>query len=196
MKSILKRSYILLIVSLAASAIHLSAAPFVINEDFVAYLKQTTNPHEFGLRDDGRFYPYSSPRGRQIGYAQPVTEKRLYGAGCTKAEAETQLRARAGQALADVTRHMAKTFPSRSFDTLSRKSQEILVDYAFSEGAENLSASFYETVISENWEKLFNSFIYLRWIEKGWPDTTKNKAFADRWLAPQDRLRPGTVPTT
>jgi hypothetical protein len=180
----------LFIIGCLVTATCFAAGPFTMTDDFVAYLKETTNPHEFGLRADGRFYPYSTPLGRRIGYAVPVTDKRLYSRGCTKAEAEAQLRARAEDALGELTRHMAREFPARPFNTLSRKSQEILLDHAFSEGAGNIRLEFYEAVMNENWDRLFDSFMYIRWIEKGWPDTRKNKPFTDRWLDPQRRLRP------
>ncbi len=170
-----------------------AAEPFSITDDFIAYLKQTTNPHEFGLRPDGRFYPYSTARGRRIGYDRLVTDKGLYHRGCSKAEAEAQLRADAEMALGELKRYMAGAHAARPFDSLSRKSQEILLDFAFSEGPTNLSPAFYEAVMSEDWNRLFDSFMYIRWVEKGWPNTAKNKAFADRWLDPQSRLRPGSA---
>ena len=170
-----------------------SAESLSIADDFIAYMKETTNPHEFGLNPDGRFYPYSSPRGRRIGYDRSVTDKELYRRGCTKAEAERQLRLETEKALGELTRYMAGAYPARPFNQLSRKSQEILLDFAVSEGARNIPASFYETVINEDWRQLFDNFMYIRWIEKGWPDTTKNKAFANRWLDPQSRLRPAAL---
>jgi hypothetical protein len=174
----------------AVIATGFSAEAFTITDDFFAYMKETTNPHEFGMKPDGRFYPYSTPRGRRIGYAQSVTDKGLYRRGCSKTEAEAQLRAGVEKALAELTRHMAEAYPARPFNSLNRKSQEILLDYAFSEGAKNISPALYETVMSGDWPRLFDSFMYIRWVEKGWPDTTKNKAFADRWLDAKLRERP------
>lgn len=170
-----------------------AAETFSLTDDVIAHLKQATNPQEFGLKAEGRFYPYSSPRGRRIGYDRPVTDKGLYRRGCTMAEAETQLRADAEKALGQLMQCMAKAYPTRSFNKLSRKSREMLLDFAFSESAANIPPSFYETVMSEDWKKLFDSFTYIRWVEKGWPDTTKNKAFAARWLDPQSRLRPASA---
>jgi len=175
----------------AAEAV--AAEPFVITDEFLAYLKTATNPHEFGLKPDGRFYPYSTPRGRRIGYDRPVLDIVLYRRGCTRAEAETQLRTDATKALADLTRYLVRTHPTPAFSALSRKSQEMLLDFALSEaeGATNIAPAFYDAVMKEDWNRLFNEFIYIRWVEKGWPDTTRNKAFADRWLDPKTRLRPG-----
>jgi hypothetical protein len=168
-----------------------SAEPFTLTDDFVAYLKTATNPHEFGLKADGRFHPYSTARGRRIGYDRPVLDKALYSRGCTKAEAEAQLRADAGKALADLTVYLARAHPAPAFSALSRKSQEMLVDFALSEGATNIPPALCDAVMKEDWNRLFNDFIYIRWVEKGWPDTARNKAFADRWLTPKSRLRPG-----
>lgn len=166
-----------------------AANDFAITDDFVAYLKTTTNPHEFGLKD-GRFYPYSTPHGRRIGYAFPVEDKALYRQGSAKVDAEKQLRAHAEAALTELKAYLAAHYPEHPFTSLSRKSQEILLDYACSEGAANLQPEFYAIVIVEDWPTLFDSFLYIRWVEKGWPDTAKNKAFADRWLDPKSRLRP------
>ena len=177
----------------AGCALHaqgVAAEPVTITADFIAYLKQTTNPHQFGTRADGRWYPYSSPRGRRIGYDGPVDDKALYHEGLTQAEAENQLRARAEQTLRDLRGYLSSAYPKRPFNSLSRQSREILLDYAFSEGARNLPAAFYEVVMNEKWDQLFGSFMYIRWVEKGWPDTMKNKPFADRWLDPKSRLRP------
>lgn len=168
----------------------LAAEPFVITDSFLSYLKQTTNPYGFGLRADGRFYPYSSPQGRRIGYMRSIDDKELYRNGCTKEEAEAQLRAGVEKALVELTAYMDENYADHPFQSLSRKSQEMLVDFAFSAGARDIPPAFYSVVIREDWSQLFNSFVYLRWVEKGWPDTIKNKAFADRWLDPQWRLRP------
>jgi hypothetical protein len=176
---------------LAASA--LRAEPFTLTDDFLAYLKTANNPHQFGLKPDGRFYPYSTARGRRIGYDRPVLDKGLYQRGCTQAEAKAQLRADAAQAVTELTRHLAQAQPAPAFDALSRKIQEMLVDFALSEGATNIPPAFCEAVIKEDWNRLFNDFLYIRWVEKGWPDTARNKAFADRWLDTKARLRPGTT---
>src|SRR4051812_27107864 len=47
--------------ALAISTPRCSAESFSITDDYFAYLKQTTNPHDFGLKPDERFYPYSTP---------------------------------------------------------------------------------------------------------------------------------------
>lgn len=189
MKSTLFRSCVILL-GLALNGTSRAAEPFAITDDFLAYLKQTTNPYQFGLRPDGRFYPYSSPRGRRIGYDRVVADKAFYRSGCTQEEAEAQLRADAAKALADVAAWMNKNYAAHPFASLSRKGQEMLVDLALSETAKNIPPPFYDLVIREDWDQLFRTFVYLRWVEKGWPDTTKNKAFADRWLDPKLRLRP------
>jgi len=179
-----------LLLSLATASAGFASDPFAITDDFVAYLKQETNPHDFGLRPDGRFYPYSTPRGRRIGYYFTVWDKALYAQGCTKQEAEDRLRGQAQEALASLIRYIAKTYPDHPFATLSPKSQQMLADYALSEGPENISPAFYDAVIRQDWDRLFDTFIYLRWVEKGWPDNPRNKAFIDRWMDPQLRLRP------
>ena len=64
-----------------------------VSDDFVKYLQRAANPHDFGLRSDDRFYPYSTPQGRRIAWRQPVWDKALFARGCTPQEAEQQLRA-------------------------------------------------------------------------------------------------------
>ncbi len=166
-----------------------SADKFTISNEFVDYIKSATNPNDFGMRGDGRFYPYSLSIGRRIGYRQPVLDKKYYSQGWSKEEAEKQLRKDLTKTLKELRKYMAKKYPAAPFDTLTRKSQEILLDYAYSQGVKNLKPIFYETVINQDWGKLFNTFMYIRWMEKGWPDTIKNKAFADRWLDPEKRKR-------
>jgi hypothetical protein len=165
-----------------------AAEAWTLSDEFLAYLKQTTNPHGFGVRKDGRFYPYSSPRGRRIGYDGLVDDKALYQSGLGKEEAEARLRARVEEALRGLVEHAAMAYPERQFRSLSRKSQEMLVDHALSEGARNVPAAFYEAVMDERWDDLFGRFLYIRWVERGWPDTMRNKPFVDRWLVPRQRL--------
>ena len=62
-----------------------------VSDDFVKYLQRAANPHDFGLRSDDRFYPYSTPQGRRIAWRQPVWDKALFARGCTPQEAEQQL---------------------------------------------------------------------------------------------------------
>src|SRR5205823_9538382 len=57
-----------------------------LSDDFLAYLQRAANAHNFGLRADGRFYPYSTPQGRRIAWRQPVWDKSLFARGCTRAE--------------------------------------------------------------------------------------------------------------
>jgi hypothetical protein len=68
--------------------------PVPLNDELVAYIQRAANGDNFGLRADGRFYPYSTPQGRRIGWRQPVWDKALFATGCTRAEAEQRLRCR------------------------------------------------------------------------------------------------------
>ena len=180
----------ILLVILLAAATSCRAADFEITGDFFAHMKQVINPHNFGLKDDGRFYPYTSPRGWLIGYEKPVTDKTLFKKGLSKNEVETILRKDIEQAAADLREYMAKNHPAKPLGTLSRKSREMLVDHATTQGAANITPAFYEAVTNENWDALFKNFIYIRWVEPSWPDVPKNKAFIDRWMDMKDRQRP------
>jgi len=165
---------------------------FVITDEYFEYIKSTLNPYEWGLRDDGRFYPYSRPGERMIGYGQRDFDKKYYSQGMSKEKAENNLRISLGKTLDELQAFMKTKYPKHPFDKLSRKSQEILLDLAYHEGPEDLSTELYNVVIKQDWEKMFDEFLYIRWIEKGWPYTIANKAFADRWLDPETRNIPNT----
>jgi hypothetical protein len=163
---------------------------FVVTDEFVDYIKSRTNPYEWGLHDDGRFYPYSPPGGRMIGYRQVVTDEKYYSQGWPKEEAEKQLRKDLEKNVEQLRSHLNKKYPKHPFDTLSNKSQQILLDFAHSEGVENLEAEFFQTVIDQDWQKFYDSDMYLRWKEKSWPDIIVNRAFANRWISPETRKGP------
>jgi len=110
----------------------------------------------------------------------------------SKEKAENNLRISLGKTLDELQAFMKTKYPKHPFDKLSRKSQEILLDLAYHEGPEDLSTELYNVVIKQDWEKMFDEFLYIRWIEKGWPYTIANKAFADRWLDPETRNIPNT----
>jgi hypothetical protein len=168
----------------------LFAASFEVTDDFLAHMKRVINPHDFGLKSDGRFYPYTSPKGWLIGYEKPVTDKSLHKKGWSREEAEAILREDIDKAVAELVDCLSKTHPAKPFDSLRRKSREMLVDHAVTEGAANIPPAFYEAVIKEDWDGLFKNFIYIRWVEPSWPDVPKNKAFIDRWMDMKDRQRP------
>lgn len=167
---------------------------FTVTDEFVDYIKSRTNPYEWGLRDDGRFYPYSLPGGRRIGYRQSITEERLYSQGWPREDAEKQLRKDLQKNIDQLRLHLRREYPCHSFDTLSNKSQQILLDFTHSEGVENLKPEFYQTVINQDWRKFYDLDMYLRWKEKGWPDVIVNRAFADRWMDPEIRKAPWRRP--
>ena len=125
-----------------------------------------------------------------IGYGQREFDKKYYDLGMSKAEAEMNLRHSLRITLDDLRVYVKTNYPDHPFDTLSRKSQEMLLDLAFSEGPAHLSDSLCVAVITEDWNTLFNHYLYIRWIEQGWPYTIANKAFADRWLDPATRQIP------
>ena len=156
---------------LAATVI---AEPFAITDEFVAYLKSAANPHEFGLRNDGRFYPYSTPYGRRIGYRQSVTDKAWFAQGWPKADADRRLRA-------DLEKTLAELRKQPSFDGLSCESQEILLEFAYTEGVTNLKPEFVTAVSTRDWRKLIDEKLYIRMTD-GWPDSMANVAFAKRWI--------------
>lgn len=165
-------------------------ASFAISDQFVAYIKSGANPCEFGLKD-GRFYPYSTPDGRRIGYRQAVADKAWYRQGWPKADAESQLRAELKTSLAELRAMLAKKYPAVMFDRLPHASQEILLDFAYTQGVDRLSDEFCQAVLHADWNKLIDSFLYIR-TRAGWPDNIRNLAFATRWIY-SGELRPYTA---
>jgi hypothetical protein len=117
-------------------------------------------------RADGRFYPYSTPQGRRIGWRQPVWDKALFATGCTRAEAEQRLRADLGRVLA--------TLPAG----LDQRQQETLLDLTYTEGT--LRPELVKAVLARDWPRMINGHLYVRYAGHA-PDHARNKAFAARW---------------
>ncbi len=168
-------------VTVIAFAASTSAGKFTITDEFVKYIESATNPYDFGVRKDGKFYPYSTHYGRRIGYRQPVLNKKFYTQGWSKQDAEKQLRLDLDKTLQQLRTFMSEKYSNNPFDGLKKESQEILLDFAYSEGIENIKPEFFTTVINQDWDKLINTCMYVR-IPDGWPDDIKNRAFANRWI--------------
>lgn len=155
--------------------------PYVIPDSFIAYIKSATNPDLLGLRDDGRFYPYSPPGGRRIAYRQQVVDNSLYLQGWSPQEAEQQLR-RELEAVVAQLRGIVLQKTGRNFDGLSSDSQELLLDFAYSEGTAFLSDVFIRAAVAQDWTVLLDPVVYSR-NEADWPDACRNKAYFTRWRA-------------
>ncbi len=156
-----------------------------LTDDFVDYLKAAANPDNHGLRADGRFYPYSSPQGRRIGYRQPIADKKLYREGWSAADAERALREQL-QAVAAELRVRLRGELSREFDGLPRASREILLDFGLTEGVARLQPEFVAAVVRLDWNRILDPDFYARY-EADWPDSVRNKAFYERWRNPENR---------
>lgn len=177
------RASSLLVVLLMAAGLRgdsAPAGPSVITDDFVQYMKRVTNPHEFGLRAD-RFYPYSTPFGRRIGYRQAVTDKAWHRAGWAKQDAEQRLRDDLRVTEVQLRTCLAKEHPRHPYDKLSTKAREVLLDRAYTDGAANLPDDFRRAVLEEDWTTLVEQGLYLR-SRESWPDILANNAFAARWV--------------
>jgi hypothetical protein len=151
--------------------------PVAISAEFLDYLKMAANPKHYGLHDDGRFYPYSTPQGRRIAWRLPVWDKGFYAAGCTAKEAEERLRGDVSQAAADLA---ARPVPV-AFERLAPEQKEILLDMALSEGAANLHADLLAAVLARDWNGVVQRHLYIRYAGPA-PDHARNKAFAERWI--------------
>ena len=107
---------------LVVAAIHEKAG---ISDEFVDYIKAAANPELHGVRKDGRFYPYSSPEGRRIGYQLKVPDKGLYAKGWSAAQADQALRDALTSATNDVWERVRREFRC-NFDELPQASREPL----------------------------------------------------------------------
>lgn len=157
-----------------------------LTDDFVDYLKAAANPDKHGSRADGRFYPYSTPQGRRIGYRQPIADKKLYREGGSAAEAERALRKQL-QAVAAELRVRLRGELNQDFDGLPRASREILLDFGLTEGVARLKPEFVAAVVRLDWKQILSPDFYAR-FEADWPDSLRNKAFYERWRNAENRL--------
>lgn len=166
----------------AAGGTVTSSAP-VVTDDFIAYLQRAANGDNFGLRADGRFYPYSTPQGRRIAWRQIVWDKSLFANGCMRAAAERELRASLSRTLLGLERALAERRPAVDFAKLDRRQQETLLDFAHTEGAAALRPEFVAAVLAADWPRLIGGHLHIRYAGHA-PDHPRNKAFAERWNAP------------
>jgi hypothetical protein len=150
-----------------------------VSDEFVEYIKAGANPDRHGVRQDGRFYPYSSPQGRRIGYRLKVPHKNLHAKGWSAAEADRALRKALASATNEFRERMRREFET-DFDQLPQASREILIDFGFTEGVEAVRAEFIRAVLELDWRRILNPEFYVRY-EADWPDSIRNKAFYERW---------------
>lgn len=154
-------------------------APIALEADFLAYLKTAANRDRFGLRN-GRFYPYSTPLGRRIGFRQLVWDQSLFADGCTPEKANEQLKVDLADAADELRKVLAARTPALQFDELSPMQREILLDFANSEGAAHLRPEFVTAVLATDWSALMHKHLYVRYAGPA-PDHTRNRAFVERW---------------
>lgn len=169
------------------------AAPYELTESFVLFLIEGRNAHtavaarkvsvmNLGMRADGRFYPYSTPQGRRIGYELPLESVFDHTRGITRAEADARLRAAVLATAAELATRLPQLFPGRTFEQLDLAGQEMLVDHALSEGVDHLPAAFVEAVYApDRVARLGADGLHLRWWG-GMMQILKNRAFGYRWL--------------
>jgi len=165
------------VTALAADA----EGPFTLTDSFVSHMKKVMNPDKFGLRKDGRFYPYSSRYGRRIGYSTGVRDERWYSAGLSRSDAEKRLRGDLIRTAWRVRAHLRKKYPRHSFNKLSQDQQEMLVDHAYTEGVDGVASAFYDAVLRNDFEKIRKTYIRMK-KGTGWPDIQQNRAFVERWF--------------
>ena len=155
-------------------------APPKFSDDFVSYLQHAANGSDFGLRSDGRFYPYSTPQGRRIAARQPVWDDTLFAKGCTREEAGQHLRSDLGHTLIALKKMLASRTPTVDFDKLEQRQQETLLDLAHTETVAALRPEFIASVLARAWTRMVHDHLYIRYAAHA-PDHPRNKAFARRW---------------
>lgn len=169
------------------------AADFTLTEDFVRHLIEGRNAYtevparkvsvmNLGLRADGKFHPYATPAGRRIGYELPLESVYDYTRGLTRAEADARLRAAVRAVAAQLSTWIPQTYPGRTLEQLDAAGQEMLIDYALSEGVANLPPAFVEAIYQpDRVARLGAGGLHLRWWG-GMMQILKNRAFGYRWL--------------
>jgi hypothetical protein len=148
-------------------------------EPFIDYLQRAANPDNLGLRADGRFYPYSSPAGRRIGYRQIVADKKLFRDGLSQEEAQQALLRQIAEVENEWREKLSSEF-KRNFDELPTESREILVDFGVSEGVAKVKPELIHAALELDWKSLLDPSVYVRY-EASWPLTERNKPFYERW---------------
>lgn len=154
-----------------------------ISDEFVAYLENAANGYKFGLRGDGKFYPYSTPQGRRIGFREPVWDNDLFARGCSPDEADKHFRATIARAEAALKKMLAGRSSPVDFSSLDKRQQETLLDFVNSEGVAGMCPEFLRAVIARDWNRVVSEHFYIRFAGHT-PDHSRNKAFARRWSIP------------
>lgn len=160
-----------------------AASTISFTEDFIAYLQRAANGDSFGLRKDGRYFPYSTPQGRRIGWRQPVWDRALFAEGCTRDEADTHLRASLARAAEELTSALAARQPAVNLASLDQRQRETLLDFAHTEGVAALPPGLVAAVLAGDWPRMITEHLYVRYAGHA-PDHPRNKAFAQRWNIP------------
>lgn len=157
---------------------------------FISYMKEVTNSSktsDFGKSaTNERYYPYTTPYGRLIGYGSPAQNNADYTDGITESEATARLVKRLDAVATALSADIPQRYPGKRFEQLSTDLQEVLVDHGYTEGVENIPATLIDVVFGPDpWERMANDMVYVR-VYKGLIQFPKNKAFFTRWLDPKN----------
>jgi len=150
-------------------------------------------PYNFGMVD-GKYYPYSTPVGRRIGFCLPVptaTEAADYANGITTTEADQRLTAAVNGAAAALNTYLGQSV----WEGLDINCQEMLVDFAISQGLSadgsfdlsKIPTAFLNTVLSNPTltavrAPLAATVCYERRFDGGLLNILKNRQFAYRFM--------------
>lgn len=181
MIDLMKKHIFIVIVTIFLNSLSV-AGEFKIDKEFVNYIKKASNPSGLGMRKDGRYYPYSTPLGWRIAFRRRITDKRVYMEGISKETAQADLEKTIFEAMMLLKKYVDKNYSETPYNSLPRKSQFILLDFAVYYGPDKVSDEIYKTVIAGDYDKFIKSFMYVRFIEDCWADNDWNRAFSDKWI--------------
>jgi hypothetical protein len=183
----MKRAIPWLTLLLLLAARPVVAGDWVLTTSFTDYVKQVNNPpttYDFGLTG-GKYYPYSTPYGRRIGYGLIPQGTADYTNGITPAIAESRLNTELNSVASTLSSYIPTNYPGKTFEALSSDLQEVLVDYGFTEGVTNISAGLFNAVYAPDaWNRIAYDMVYVR-KQGGLLQHLKNRAFIARWLTPK-----------
>jgi hypothetical protein len=151
---------------------------YKIDAGFIKYLRQSANPTSLGFRD-GRYYPYSSPKGRRIGPDLVVWNKAHFAIGCTDGDIERQLVAKVYHADRTLRSLIAERTPDLSVEHLTTQQWEMLLDFAVSQWPDPINDDLLNAVLAGDWTAVFRNHLYIRYNGPA-PDHARNLAFVKR----------------
>jgi hypothetical protein len=170
------------------------AAPWSRTTAFTTHMMQTTNPAfnpasagtpyaDYG-KVGSTYFPYATPYGLRIGYGLVPTNTELT-AGLSVSAAGVRLEDALDAVASALSVYIPANYGGLLFEDLDAELQEVLVDYGFTEGIENIPAALIEATFSADpWKRIGRDMLYVR-VKDGLLQPRKNKTFYERFLKPK-----------